>query len=184
MFLNTKISPTTVCAFITSCGSSCEQNTFVNCQYPKIEVDNCAAGLDQLWRSWGRQLRHQTGEEKAAAYLIQRLSIAVQQGNAVSILGECRQSALPLNRRIMLMLFYCIMYSSMFIVYEFSTITKYGLETSPNFLTSVCWTLPVLIFKLFISSSKQWNPGLACMWSLRLTSRGSAQYYIGNTAFS
>ena len=36
----------------------------------------------------GRRLRYQTGEEKAGTYLIQRLSIAVQQGNAISILGS------------------------------------------------------------------------------------------------
>ena len=36
----------------------------------------------------GRKLRHQTGQEKAAAYLIQCLSIVLQQGNAMSIL-EC-----------------------------------------------------------------------------------------------
>ena len=31
--------------------------------------------------------KYQTGEEKVGTYLIQRLSIAVQQGNAISILG-------------------------------------------------------------------------------------------------
>ena len=34
-----------------------------------------------------RRLRYQTGEEKAGTYLIQRLSIAVQWGNAISIMG-------------------------------------------------------------------------------------------------
>ena len=32
------------------------------------------------------RLRYETGEEKAGTYLIQRLSIAVQRGNAISIL--------------------------------------------------------------------------------------------------
>ena len=35
----------------------------------------------------GRRLRYQTGEKKAGIYLIQWLSIAVQLGNAISILG-------------------------------------------------------------------------------------------------
>ena len=35
----------------------------------------------------GRKLSYQTGEEKAATYLIQRLSMAVQLGNAISFLG-------------------------------------------------------------------------------------------------
>ena len=40
----------------------------------------------------GRRLRYQTGEEKATAYLIQRLSIAVQRGNAISILEVANTS--------------------------------------------------------------------------------------------
>ena len=39
----------------------------------------------------GRRLRHQTGEVKSATYLIQRLSIAVQRGNALAVLGSSRQ---------------------------------------------------------------------------------------------
>ena len=35
----------------------------------------------------GRKLRYQTGEEKAATYLIQCLPMTVQRGNAISILG-------------------------------------------------------------------------------------------------
>ena len=35
----------------------------------------------------GRRLRCQTGEVKSSTYLIQRLSMAVQRGNAISILG-------------------------------------------------------------------------------------------------
>ena len=35
----------------------------------------------------GRELKYQTGEEKAGTYLIQRLSITVQWGNAISIMG-------------------------------------------------------------------------------------------------
>ena len=36
----------------------------------------------------GRRLGSHTGEEKACTYLIQRMSIAVQRGNAISILGN------------------------------------------------------------------------------------------------
>ena len=35
----------------------------------------------------GRKLRYETGKEKVATYLIQHVSIAVQQGNAISTLG-------------------------------------------------------------------------------------------------
>ena len=42
-----------------------------------------------------RKLRQQTGEEKAADYLIQQLSIAVQQGNAISILGSVGSQHCP-----------------------------------------------------------------------------------------
>ena len=36
----------------------------------------------------GRRLGSHTGEEKASTYLIQRMSIAVQRGNAISFLGD------------------------------------------------------------------------------------------------
>ena len=36
----------------------------------------------------GRRLGSHTGEEKASTYLIQRMSIAVQRGNTISILGD------------------------------------------------------------------------------------------------
>ena len=38
----------------------------------------------------GRRLRQETKEEMAQAYLLQRLSIAVQRGNAVSVMGCVR----------------------------------------------------------------------------------------------
>ena len=38
----------------------------------------------------GRRLRQHTGEVKSTTYLIQRLSIAVQRGNAISILGSSK----------------------------------------------------------------------------------------------
>ena len=36
----------------------------------------------------GHRVRQHTGEVKAKAYLIQRLSVAVQRGNAASVLGS------------------------------------------------------------------------------------------------
>ena len=43
----------------------------------------------------GRRLRYQTGEEKAGTNLIQRLSFAVQQGNAISIMDAWRVGIVP-----------------------------------------------------------------------------------------
>ena len=44
----------------------------------------------------GRRIREATGELRASQYLFQRLSIAVQRGNAASVLS-CVPTALPLN---------------------------------------------------------------------------------------
>ena len=38
----------------------------------------------------GHRVRQCTGEVKAKAYLLQRLSVAVQRGNAASVLGSLR----------------------------------------------------------------------------------------------
>ena len=35
----------------------------------------------------GKRLKNQTGEVKSACYLMQRLSMAVQRGNGISVLG-------------------------------------------------------------------------------------------------
>ena len=35
----------------------------------------------------GHRLRQSTGDPKAALYLLQRLSVAIQQGNAAAVLG-------------------------------------------------------------------------------------------------
>lgn len=35
----------------------------------------------------GRRLTRVTGEQKSTAYLLQRLSVAVQRGNTASVLG-------------------------------------------------------------------------------------------------
>ena len=39
----------------------------------------------------GWRARRQSGDERAASFLLQRLSVAVQRGNAVSILGGLRR---------------------------------------------------------------------------------------------
>ena len=38
----------------------------------------------------GRKLRVQSGESKSTAYLLQRLSVAVQRGNSIAIMGCIR----------------------------------------------------------------------------------------------
>ena len=38
-------------------------------------------------RELGRRLHKETGEPNSSSYLLQRLSVAVQRGNAVAILG-------------------------------------------------------------------------------------------------
>ena len=54
----------------------------------------------------GWRARRQSGDERAASFLLQRLSVAVQRGNAVSILGglrgraqgmTCRHSSFVIN---------------------------------------------------------------------------------------
>ena len=40
----------------------------------------------------GRRLRHVTGEVKAHSYLLQRLSVAAQRGNAVVVMGTLNKA--------------------------------------------------------------------------------------------
>ena len=40
-----------------------------------------------LLRDLGRRVTQRTGEEAATTYLVQRLSVAVQQGNCASVMG-------------------------------------------------------------------------------------------------
>ena len=59
-------------------------------EFAPIAVESSGVfGLQSLTfvKELGRRLRYQTGEEKAGTYLIQQLSIAVQHGNVISILG-------------------------------------------------------------------------------------------------
>ena len=44
----------------------------------------------EFLKELGRRVRRQTGDERAASFLLQRISVAVQRGNAVSILGGLR----------------------------------------------------------------------------------------------
>ena len=43
-------------------------------------------------KNLGQRLLHQSGDTKSISYLFQRLSIAVQRGNAISILGTSPRS--------------------------------------------------------------------------------------------
>ena len=45
-----------------------------------------------LWQQ-GRRLRQVTGEVKSTTYLLQRLSVAIQRGNAASVMGTISHSA-------------------------------------------------------------------------------------------
>ena len=49
----------------------------------------------EFLRDLGKHLRQATGEESLFAYLLQRLSVAVQRGNTASILGTSSLSTLP-----------------------------------------------------------------------------------------
>ena len=53
------------------------------------------SGLEPLefLRELGRCLRQVTGEVKSTTYLLQRLSVAIQRGNAASVLGTISHSA-------------------------------------------------------------------------------------------
>ena len=41
----------------------------------------------QFIKDLGRQIRNETGEPKSTLYIIQRLAVAIQRGNSVSIFG-------------------------------------------------------------------------------------------------
>ena len=44
--------------------------------------------LLEFLKELGMRARQQTGDERAASFILQRQSVAIQQGNATSILGE------------------------------------------------------------------------------------------------
>ena len=54
--------------------------------------------IGQLTRDFlkdlGRRLRHVTGEVKAHSYLLQRLSVVVQRGNAAVVMGTLNRAAM------------------------------------------------------------------------------------------
>ena len=53
-----------------------------------IETSGACGSLTlEFLRDLGNRLRQATGEESSFAYLLQRLSVAVQRGNAASVLG-------------------------------------------------------------------------------------------------
>jgi len=47
-----------------------------------------------LMKELGRRVRKETGEEEAYSHLVQRLSVAVQRGNAAATLGTCLGTSL------------------------------------------------------------------------------------------
>ena len=59
-----------------------------------IEMSGVIGPLSMAFlRELGQRLRHLTGEGSSTAYLLQKLSIAVQRGNAASVLGTSGHSA-------------------------------------------------------------------------------------------
>ena len=40
-------------------------------------------------RELGRRIRQETGDKMETSYLMQRLSVAIQRGNAAAVLGSC-----------------------------------------------------------------------------------------------
>ena len=44
----------------------------------------------EFLKKLGRRMKQQTGEDNATSFLLQIMSVAIQQGNAVSILGGFR----------------------------------------------------------------------------------------------
>ena len=48
------------------------------------------AGKDFI-NELGKKIKEQTGEKRAASYLFQSIGIAIQRGNAMSVLGTIRQ---------------------------------------------------------------------------------------------
>ena len=95
---------------------SCKQRDLVLSEWwifrpANYDQQSTVSGIWYIWRKssffyWeslafvkelGHRVRQCSGEVKATAYLLQRLSVAVQRGNAVSVLGTVRgQSGLDL----------------------------------------------------------------------------------------
>ena len=60
-------------------------------QFQPIAVETCGTvGPDShlFLKELGRRLRMATGEPKSYAFLLQRLSVAIQTGNATSVMGS------------------------------------------------------------------------------------------------
>jgi len=53
-----------------------------------------------LFGELGRRTAALTGEPRSAAFLHQRIDIALQRGNAASIMGSGHSAALPSSRRV------------------------------------------------------------------------------------
>ena len=61
--------------------------------FTPVAIESAGAICPQSWaflKELGRRLWQETGEAKSASYLLERLSVAVQRGNAAAILGCSR----------------------------------------------------------------------------------------------
>ena len=67
----------------------------------------------------GRRLRSHTGEEKSSTYLLQRVSIAVQRGNAISVLGTSAATGIPDSIWWPLFLFYIYLFFKIYLLFYF-----------------------------------------------------------------
>ena len=63
------------------------------------------------------RLRLSSGEEKYHAYLLQRLSVAVQRGNAAAVLGTIKPPAYSDTFFLILMCFICVLIIIIIIIY-------------------------------------------------------------------
>ena len=54
-------------------------------------------GADELMHDLGRRISEVTGERRATEFLLQRLSVAIQRGNAASVLGTVDSTTITQN---------------------------------------------------------------------------------------
>ena len=59
------------------------------CLHPLLLTQEAIGPISLAFlKELGRRIREETGEPKIFDYLVQRLSVAVQQGNCVAVLGS------------------------------------------------------------------------------------------------
>jgi hypothetical protein len=67
---------------------------------PLVAVETIGAlgdGADELMHDLGRRISEVTGERRATEFLLQRLSVAIQHGNAASVLGTVDSTTVTQN---------------------------------------------------------------------------------------